>query len=237
MGTKAAGSLKTVIALLVLHGQLALADPAADAGPGSAPAEAVPAAELLAACGRCHDPEGSASSPNAPHLDGQLRSYLVDSIDLLISGERPTGVENHLPPGLSRAQILGLASHYSQLRIRREVDETDPDQVLQGEMIYMERCMACHEDSGRDTDNKGLASPLLAGQRLGYLREQITAYLTKRRKFWGVMKENAFDGQPLAINGNPVRDAIGPLGHADVDALAHFFASVPAASASARKRR
>lgn len=238
MGTKATDSLKIVIALLVLHGQLALADPAAaGAGPESAPAEAVPVAELLAACGRCHNPEGSATSPNAPHLDGQLRSYLVDSIDMLISGARPTSVENHLPAGLSRPLILGLATHYSRLRIRREVDETDPDQVLQGEMIYMERCMACHEDNGRETDNKGLESPLLAGQRLGYLREQIAAYLAKRRKFWGAMKENAFDGQPLAINGTPVRDAIGPLGHADVESLAHFFASVRPASASGRKSR
>ncbi|HET6721010.1 MAG TPA: c-type cytochrome [Rhodocyclaceae bacterium] len=227
MGTKAKDALKVFIALLVLQGRLALADPAAPA----------PSAELLAACGRCHQPEDSTSAPTAPHLDGQLRSYLVDSIDLLLAGKRPTRVENHLPPGLTRAQIVGLANHYSALRLRRVVDETDPDKVLRGEMIYMERCMACHADSGRETDNKGLGSPLLAGQRLAYLREQIAAYLTKQRQSWDVMKENAFAGKPLAINGNPVRDAIGPLGPADVDALANYFASVPVAAASGRRRR
>lgn len=234
MGAKATDSLKIVITLLALQGQLVVAEPAV---PGSAPVATAPTAELLAACGRCHSPEGNASAPTAPYLDGQLRSYLVDSIDLLISGARPTSVENHLPPGLTRPQILGLATHYNQLRVRRVVDATDPDKALQGEMIYMERCMACHEDSGRDTDNKGLASPLLAGQRLAYLREQIGAYLTKQRKYWGSMKEDAFTGKPLAINGANVRDGIGPLGHADVDALANFFASVPAASASVRRRR
>lgn len=233
MGAKATDSLKIVIALLLLPGPLALAEP----GPGSAPAVSAPTTELLAACGRCHDAENNAAAPTAPHLDGQLRSYLVDSIDLLISGKRQTSVENHLPRGLTRPQILGLATHYSQLRVRRVADETDPDKVLQGEMIYMERCMACHAESGRDTDNMGLASPLLAGQRLAYLRQQIAAYLTQRRAYWGAMKENAFAGKPLAINGTNVRDAIGPLSHADVDALANFFASVPAASATLRRRR
>lgn len=238
MDAKAAYPLKIFIAFLVLHGHVAVADPAkSGASPGSVPATAAPVAGLLETCARCHGADGSASSPTTPHLDGQLRRYLVESIESLISGTRPTKIENHIPPQLSPAQILGLASHYSQLRLRGVVDETDPDKVLQGEMIYMERCMACHEDSGRDTDNKGLGSPLLAGQRLGYLREQIRAYLTKRREYWGAMKENAFTGQPLAINGRQVRDAIGPLGDADVDSLAHFFASVPSASASGRKRR
>lgn len=236
MGITAAHQL--IIAFLLLHGHLAVADPAeGGASPGAVPASVAPAAELLETCGHCHDPDGSAASPTTPHLDGQLRGYLVESIESLISGQRPTKVENHIPPGLSRAQILGLAGHYSQLRLRRSVEETAADKALQGEMVYMERCMACHNDYGRSTDNMGLGSPLLAGQRLGYLREQIAAYLTKKRKFWGTMKENAFAGQALAINGSHVRDAIGPLGNADVDSLANFFASVPAASASGRRRR
>lgn len=236
MGAKATDSLKIVIALLVLQGQPALADPAAGgAGPGSA--ATAPTAELLAACGRCHGPDGNDSAPTAPHLDGQLRSYLVESIELLISGKRPTQVGKHLPPNLSRRQVLGLADHYSKLRLSRSAEATDPEKAQQGEMVYMERCMACHEDSGRGTDNKGLGSPLLAGQRLAYLREQISAYLAKRRQYGVAMKENAFAGQSLAINGNPVRGAIGALGPTDVDALAHFFASVPATAASGRKRR
>ncbi|HET6718157.1 MAG TPA: hypothetical protein VFH22_00835, partial [Rhodocyclaceae bacterium] len=69
MGAKATDSLKIVIALLLLPGPLALAEP----GPGSAPAVSAPTTELLAACGRCHDAENNAAAPTAPHLDGQLR--------------------------------------------------------------------------------------------------------------------------------------------------------------------
>lgn len=219
--------LKTFIALLALHGHLAMADSA----------KAIPSPELLERCGRCHAADGAAASPGTPSLDGQLHKYLVDSIELLISGKRHTGVTDHLPPGLSRAQILSLASHYSQLPARSGADEIDPDKVQLGAMLHMERCMACHEDSGRSTDNKGLGSPILAGQRLAYLREQMSTYLSKRRQFLDVMKEGAFTGKSLSINGNPVRDPIGALSQADVDALAHFFASVPPASAKGRRRR
>jgi cytochrome c553 len=236
MATKATPILKIFIAVLVLHGHFAVAEPA-EGGAGPVAAAAAPAAELLARCARCHDADGVASSPTTPHLDGQLQRYLGESIELLISGERPATVDNHFPAGLSRAEILGLASHYSELRRRRSAEETDSDKVLEGEMIYMERCMACHDDYGRSTDNIGLGSPLLAGQRLGYLREQMLAYLSKKRQFWGGMKEAAFSGQSLAINGHPVREAIGALGEAEVEALAHFFASISPASASGRKRR
>lgn len=225
MDTKAASTRKIFIAFLLLQGQLAMADPATVLAP-----------ELLARCGRCHAPDAVAS-PATPSLDGQLHSYLTESIDLLIAGKRRTSVADHLPPGLSRAQIIALASHYSQLPARRGDEEVDRDKVQLGEMLHMERCMGCHEDNGRSTDSKGLGSPLLAGQRLAYLREQTAAYLAKRRKYWDSMKESAFTGQSMSINGTSVGEPIGALAPEDVDALAHFFASVQPAGAKGRRRR
>lgn len=227
MDTKATRSLKIFIAVLALHGPLAVADPAT----------ATPAPELLARCASCHAPDGAGATPGTPYLAGQLHSYLVDSIELLIAGKRHSSIAEHFPPGLSRPQILALASHYSRLPAGRSADEVDPDKVRLGEMIYMERCMACHGDYGRSTDNKGLGSPLLAGQRLAYLREQAQAYLAKRRKYLDSMKESAFTGQSLAINGTAVREAIGALGHEDVESLANFFSSVPPTAAKGRRRR
>lgn len=229
MDTKATRSLKIFIAALALQGPLAVADPAA--------VTPAPEPELLARCARCHAPDGAGATPGTPHLEGQLHRYLVDSIELLIEGKRHSSIADHLPSELSRAQILALASHYSRLPARRGADEVDPDKVQIGEMIYMERCMACHEDSGRSTDNKGLGTPVLAGQRLSYLREQTQAYLAKRRKYLDSMKESAFTGKSLEINGTAVREAIGALGHEDAESLAHFFSSIRPAAATGRRRR
>lgn len=223
MDTKATRSLKIFIAALALQGTLAVADPE-------------PEPELLARCVRCHAPDGAAS-PATPSLDGQLHSYLTESIDLLIAGKRRTSVADHFPPDLSRAQIIALASHYSQLPARRGDEEIDRDKVELGEMLHMERCMGCHEDNGRSTDSKGLGSPLLAGQRVAYLREQTQAYLAKRRKYMDSMKESAFTGQSLSVNGTSVREPIGALAPEDVDALAHFFASVQPVGTKGRRRR
>jgi cytochrome c553 len=78
---------------------------------------------------------------------------------------------------------------------------------------------------------------VLAGQRLSYLREQTQAYLAKRRKYLDSMKESAFTGKSLEINGTAVREAIGALGQEDAESLAHFFSSIRPAAATGRRRR
>lgn len=227
---------KKFISFLILSWQFAAAALAAEDIPGAAPSAALPTEVVLRECANCHGPNGVGVSPEVPHLDGQLHSYLIESIELLKTGIRPTKVANHIPATMAPGQIIELADHYSRSTGHRNGEMTDQGKVQQGRMIYSERCLHCHEENGRETDQRGLGSPYLAGQPLGYLREQILAYLSHERKYQIFMKENVFDGRAIVINGHTIRRSIGRLSRDDVEALAHFLASTPPRKAIGSRR-
>lgn len=190
-------------------------------------------------CTSCHGENGVALESETPHLNGQLRTYLVESMDALRSGKRPSKIENHLPADIDRAQIDRIAEAWSTARATRPRETTDALRVIEGRGIYLDRCTACHENNGRDTDSRGIGAPLLAGQKIVYLREQLTAYREGRRKFEVAMMGKAISGKAGDIAGVAVGTGKGKLSASDIEALAHYFAStgLPTAEAEQRRRR
>lgn len=189
------------------------------------------------ACVECHGRDGGGVTPDIPNLDGQLHSYLIESMDLLKVGLRPTAVDNHLPPDITPEQIRQIADHYSRAVAPQLPESFDSSKIGEGRLIYSERCMHCHEDNGRETDERGLGSPFIAGQKMSYLRTQMLAYLKRERDYLIFMKEHVFAGRPIVINGHPIRGSIGRLSASDIEALTHFLGSVSPRKAGGRKRR
>ena len=77
--------------------------------------------------------------------------------------------------------------------------------MAKGEALYKRRCADCHPNNGRESKRD---APLLAAQNLDYLMEQKRAFVSGKRQFVFLM-DDAFRGLSLA----------------DLDSVAHFFAS------------
>lgn len=175
-------------------------------------------------CARCHGLDGIATKPAMPHLNGQLDNYLLASMRKLQKGRLPTEVQNHVPATLSESELAAIAQYYHAVKATRPTQETDPEKVARGEIVFRNRCNDCHGDYGREADKD---APLMAGQNLQYLINQIRMFVSGKRKF-GFLQDDAFKGQSLE----------------DLDAVAHFFASqdqvappAPAVTSGKKKRR
>lgn len=160
---------------------------------------------IPAQCAGCHGEDGISSQPGLPQLNGQLESYLIDSMVKFQKGTRPTEVPNHIPKTVDRASIELVAKHYAASKAVRPKQETDPDKVARGEIVFRNRCADCHMDNGRDADKD---SPLMAGQDLAYMISQSRLFVSGKRKF-GFLQDEAFKG----------------LSDEELDAAAVFFAS------------
>ena len=68
-------------------------------------------------CVVCHGANGISTAPDAPHLAGQPRQYLVAQMKQFRSGKRPSEVMNVMAKTLSDDEIEELANWYSAIRI------------------------------------------------------------------------------------------------------------------------
>jgi cytochrome c553 len=69
------------------------------------------------ACSVCHGPLGISNAPDAPHLAGQPRIYLMEQLKAFRSGRRRHEVMNVIAKPLTDADISNLADWYSSLKI------------------------------------------------------------------------------------------------------------------------
>ena len=160
---------------------------------------------LTMACTECHGAAGVSAAVNTPHLNGQLSDYLEESIGALAQGARITSIPNHVPKTWTRPEISSVAKFYANTKAVRPVQTSNPELAEKGRVIYQKRCAECHPDNGRESDHD---APLMAAQNLEYLMEQARAFVSGKRKFVFQM-DDAFRG----------------LSPAELDSVAHFFAS------------
>lgn len=78
-------------------------------------AQATPGRAKAQACAACHGAMGISSTPDAPHLAGQPRIYLVQQMKAFRSGKRAHEVMNVVAKQLSDGDIEELADWYSSL--------------------------------------------------------------------------------------------------------------------------
>lgn len=176
--------------------------------------------EVIRQCESCHAPDRLAG--NTPRLNGQLFSYLKESLDDLVVNNRFSQVPNHIPKSLSPSDIHQIAGYYAGMAVFTIPNQTVPIKVKEGEIAYLEQCSGCHGEYGRESDNRGLGAPFLAGQNLGYLRLQTENFSSGKRLFSISQMEKAF----------------ATLTPASREAIAHFFAAQPPVLAvPARKGR
>jgi len=96
------------LALAFLAASCACAPATTPSSPGRAKAQA---------CSVCHGPLGISNAPDAPHLAGQPRIYLLEQLKAFRSGRRRHEVMNVIAKPLTDADISNLADWYSSLKI------------------------------------------------------------------------------------------------------------------------
>ena len=97
--------MRAAAALLLLIGAVPAA---AQQDPGRARAQV---------CATCHGPLGISNMPDAPHLAGQPRIYLIEQLKAFRSGKRAHEVMNVVARPLSDADIEALADWYASLAV------------------------------------------------------------------------------------------------------------------------
>lgn len=73
-----------------------------------------PAPGKLGLCEACHGRDGRARTPDAPHIGGQSRAYLVQALQQYRDGRRDAQVMNGIAGLLSATDIESLARWYSE---------------------------------------------------------------------------------------------------------------------------
>lgn len=159
-----------------------------------------------APCVECHGVDGIAAKSGIPHLNGQTLGYLEDSMAQFRSGRRPGRAFGHEPAGINATQVMEILQHYSTVKaVRPKQEKVDPQLVEAGSALYQNRCADCHPDNGRESDN---GAPLMAAQDLDYIIRQGHHFMDGKRKY-AMLMEKSFQ----------------KFSDADLEAVAHFFAS------------
>jgi len=169
---------------------------------------APPSAAMLSnACAGCHGTHGASAGPSMPSLAGQSKTVIVDSMKEFKSGKRPSTIMGRLAKGYTDADFEAMGDFFAKQKPHRASQALDATKVAQGKALHEKHCKRCHIEEGKE--GKEGNESILAGQWLKYLQIQNADYMSGKRPMEDKMAEKV---KPLSAN--------------EMDALAHFFASV-----------
>ena len=187
-----------VLALAATAAALAFAGAATAAGPS--------AAMLASACAGCHGTGGASAGPSMPSLAGQSRLAIVESMKGFKSGERPSTVMGRLSKGYSDADFEAMAEFFSKQKPFPNSGSANPAKVARGSELHEKHCARCHVEDGKEIKDN---SPIMAGQWVKYLEIQMQDFAAGKRKMFDRKEEK-----------------MKPLSKDELEAIAHFYASV-----------
>ena len=178
-------------------------------------------------CLECHGPAGLAKHPGVPFLFGQDRNYLMQQIAAFqrevvpyASGfvrlERKHPVMSKQAPALPRGDVPLVVDYFSQLSCISARGFDNAPQAPEPPRDVIAHCYFCHGYGGH---NHLAFVPNLAGQRAGYLREQLHLFRdTKRVDVYTL--EQGRSHPMMTRQGSKLTDK-------QIDAIADYFAGLP----------
>lgn len=175
--------------------------------PTAATSAAAPPA-TLAMCGACHGANGNSVLALSPSLAGQPKVFLENTLILIREGLRQIAPMQGLLNGVSDAEIVALADHYSRQRAKGQDTPRDEAAFRRGEAIASRAlCGTCHLPSYAGQQQM----PRLAAQREDYLVHSM-------REF----RDNKAQGRDTMMNG-----VLRGFSDRDIADMAHYFAQLP----------
>jgi sulfide dehydrogenase cytochrome subunit len=183
------------------------------------PAKAADGATVYEQCVACHGKNGASTESGVPIIGGYSSKYVVESLRAFKKKIRQCP-ETQIPSGpkkgtktdmckianeLSDADTDAVAKHLAAQKFVRAKQPFDAAKAKKGEPVYKLRCQKCHEDNGASSDED---NGILAGQWMGYVRDQLVAFRSGKRPIDDKMKQR-----------------LDRVSKDEEDLLIHFFAS------------
>jgi cytochrome c553 len=179
----------------------------------AATSSAVSAADLEAGrrksepCAKCHGPDGNATIPGTPSLAGQPNYFTHWQLIKFRDGRRKDAQMGPIAEKLGDDDLADLAAYFAAQRPQPRPAGVDPAKTADGKRIAeFYHCSSCHRP--QFTGHEQI--PRLAGQDLGYLVKLIRGFKNKTA--------SDLDGT-MTMAAQPLREE-------DIDALAHYIASL-----------
>jgi len=177
-----------------------------------------PDPKLIESCHDCHGANGITTAQDVPTIAGVSATVQSDALKAYKAKARPCTKVNYkrgdtkrqgdmcsVAKDLTDAQITDLAGYFAGKPYAALKQPFDAAKAAAGKQIHDRDCKKCHSSGGKDpADDAGI----LAGQPAGYLKSALEAY----RK--GTIE------QPKNM-----KSVVTKLSDADVEALAHYYAS------------
>jgi len=161
----------------------------------------------LAVCGACHGANGNSVLALSPSLAGQPKVFLENTLILIREGLRPIAMMQGLLNGVSDAEIVALADHYSRQKAVAPEASRDEAAFRRGETIASRAlCGTCHLPNYAGQQQM----PRLAAQREDYLVHSM-------REF----RDNKAQGRDTMMNG-----VLRGFSERDIADMAHYFAQL-----------
>jgi sulfide dehydrogenase cytochrome subunit len=175
---------------------------------------------LMKGCNDCHGPGGVSESSDVPTIAGFPEFVHVDALYLYQDEERPCSDAEYkhgdtsrpatsmcaVAAELSEDDIDAVAAAYAELPYVKAKQDFDAALAAAGEALHNEHCDKCHSEAGTNPEDE---AGMLGGQQLGYLQKSFKDFAADTR------------GQPKKM-----KEKMGLLSEADLDALAHYYGSV-----------
>lgn len=129
-------------------------------------------------CQECHGEFGVGLSLTAPKLAGQYADYIVKQLRNFQSGERKHPVMNAMAEGLNDDDRFDIAAYYASNKTMQgdgaEENQIAKDLYFRGDMARnILPCKSCHGETGKGKYSVTECYPVIGGQHMIYLREQL----------------------------------------------------------------
>jgi cytochrome c553 len=159
-------------------------------------------------CQECHGADGNGNGEDGKfaRLAGQYPAYIVKQLQDFRSGVRKHDYMTIMAKSLEEADIADIAAYYGGLpTMRGEAVRADAEA---GRRLFA-TCAACHGADGKGNGNA--AFPVIGGQDVKYLRNQLLAWRSGERR-----------NSP----GGAMNEATKGLTDAEIDVLAHYLSGI-----------
>ena len=174
---------------------------------GSVEADVEAGRRKSAPCAACHGADGNATIPGTPTIAGQPAYFTHWQLIKYRDGRRQDPQMSPFAQNLSDADMADLAAFYAGQPPRARGSAVDPAKVAAGRpLVDRHHCTSCHMPALTGQQQV----PLLAGQDLQYLLKLLHGFR---------------NGTASDLDGTMTM-AARPLTAAEVEALAHYLASL-----------
>ncbi|WP_171160744.1 c-type cytochrome [Usitatibacter palustris] len=143
-------------------------------------------------CAQCHGKNGASTDASVPIIGGYSAKYIVESMKsfkkklrtcaevTVLSGPKK-GTKSDMckvVADLSDADSEAVAKYLASQKFVPAKQPYDAAKAAKGVAVYKLRCEKCHENGGSSPDED---NGILAGQWMGYIREQIAGFRSGKR--------------------------------------------------------